>query len=170
MDERSNILALDPATICGWAHSSGEHGVWDLTSRDLGGVLRKMESALFSIHDRLGVRHIAYEDSFYGAINANTKLFHGATRGVIRMVAFDINASHRGYSPSTIKKQATGRGRDVSKDDMVEACRTQFGIEPSDHNAADAIWILYMARQGFYTANKNVKTKKVRRGKNARKK
>ena len=28
-----NILAIDPATVCGWAHSGAGSGVWDLSVR-----------------------------------------------------------------------------------------------------------------------------------------
>jgi len=46
-----NILALDPATKCGWAHSSGASGTWDLSVRrdESGGMrLLRLRSKLMS--------------------------------------------------------------------------------------------------------------------------
>ena len=52
---------------------------------------------------------------------------------------------YQGIPVGTIKKQATGKGN-ASKDDMVAAVRAR-GHSPADDNEADAIALLYLARE-----------------------
>jgi Holliday junction resolvasome RuvABC endonuclease subunit len=52
---------------------------------------------------------------------------------------------YQGIPVGTIKKQATGKGN-ASKDDMVAAVRAR-GHSPADNNEADAIALLYLARE-----------------------
>jgi hypothetical protein len=33
---------------------------------------------------------------------------------------------------------------------MIAACKTILGVDPGDDNEADALWILEMARQGYF--------------------
>ena len=52
---------------------------------------------------------------------------------------------YQGIPVGTIKKQTTGKGN-ASKDDMVAAVRAR-GHSPADDNEADAIALLYLARE-----------------------
>lgn len=172
---------MDPATVLGYAHSTGIYGSWTNRGQGLGQQLRFLERWLFEFHEtRATIRHVAYEDSFSGAINVNTRKYHGAIRGIIQAVCADIGATWQEIQPSSLKKQACGRAfvddgfqivkgkkrrkrRMVSKTEVIQATIEKFGITPDNDNVADAIWILFMARQGFERAGGALKTKKPRR-------
>jgi Holliday junction resolvasome RuvABC endonuclease subunit len=145
-----NILALDPATNCGWAHSSGASGTWDLSIRrdeSSGMRLLRLKSKLNACLDA-GVDLLVYE----AARNAGPKMqgalvVQATLQGVIVLWAEEKCIDYRGYSPREIKKHATGKGN-ANKDSMLAAAR-QRGWHPADDNEADALWILDLARSEY---------------------
>lgn len=141
------ILALDPASKCGYAHTSGERGCWHLKDGDarLADLFRQiMTCAEFNG----GIDLIAFEDASFGAVNPNTQAMHNELRGIIKFAAAHLGAKTVVYHPTTIKAFATGSGR-ADKEQMVKACRSVLGIETRDDNVADACFILEMAKQGY---------------------
>lgn len=139
------ILALDPATKCGWAHSAGPSGVWDLSiKRDESRGMRliRFRGKLNEIKDNVGIDVIVFEAarnakaSMQGALVTQAEL-----QGVLKTWCDDNDIDYRGYSPSEIKKHATGKGN-ASKEAMVEAAKQKFKKPIKDDNEADALWIL----------------------------
>lgn len=141
------ILALDPATKCGWAHSDGPSGTWDLSIRrdeSAGMRLIRLSGKLCEIKKSAGVDVVVFE----AARNASPKMqgalvVQATLQGVIVHWCEENGIEYRGYSPSEIKKHATGKGN-ASKDAMVAAARERFG-SVIDDNEADAIWLLDLA-------------------------
>jgi crossover junction endodeoxyribonuclease RuvC len=144
----TKILGIDPAARCGWAHSDGHHGVWDLvnkTDRHPGTRLERLRSNLYGIKRLLGVDLVAFEDAAFGSINANTAAMHNELRGVIKLIASEWSVPVELYKPSQIKKWLTGNGN-AKKDQMIRFVESMFGVRTSDDNVADGIAIMEMAK------------------------
>lgn len=144
----NKILALDTATSCGWAHSCGKSGVWDLSNKaDESREMRliRFRSKLQKIKKEYGIDLIVFE--------ASRNLRHGQAvklaaqwQAVIEMFCHDNNINYCGYSAKTIKKFATGNGN-ASKEQMMEAANAKWPkikLLTDDH--ADALWILEYAK------------------------
>lgn len=144
------ILALDPATKCGFAHSLGASGVWDLSVRkdeSSGMRLIRLRSKLDEFADHVDL--VVYE-SARNAKHANTVKVLGQIQGVVQVWVEDHDGvEHRGYSPSEIKKHATGKGN-ASKEAMVAAAVKRWpDLEVLDDNHADALWLLDLAMSEY---------------------
>ncbi len=146
-----NILALDPATHCGWAHTCGASGDWDLSvRRDESGGMRliRLNSKLKEIHESFGISLLVYEAARHampkmqGALVVQSEL-----QGCIKLFCETNGVEYRGYSPSEIKKFATGKGN-ANKKLMVQAAHERFGNVSSD-NEADALWLLELAKKEY---------------------
>lgn len=138
------ILALDPSTKTGWAHSSGMSGTWDLSiRRDESGGMRfiRLQGKLREILSLCGIELLVYEAARHSAPKMQGALVVQAQiQGVILAWCEENKIEYRGYSPSEIKKHATGKGN-AGKDLMVAEARKKFG-EIKDDNQADALWLL----------------------------
>jgi Holliday junction resolvasome RuvABC endonuclease subunit len=145
------ILAIDPATKCGWAHSVGASGVWDLSiRRDESGGMRLLrlraklnkasEAELPDVVVFEAARHAA--PKMQGALTVQAEL-----QSVIKVWCYDNSIEYRGYSPSEIKKHATGKGN-ANKDAILKAARQRWpDVEIVDDNEADALWLLDLAQK-----------------------
>lgn len=145
------ILALDPATACGWAHVAGDSGVWDLSVKkdeSKGMRLIRLRSYLNQVREKHGVELLVFEASrnskFGNAVKVAAQI-----QAVIEMWCYDNGVEYCGYSPKTIKLHATGNGN-ASKDDMKVAAGEKFpGVKIEDDNHADALCLLNMAVELF---------------------
>lgn len=153
-----NVLALDPATATGYAHSNGEHGVWDLNRNrwpDMpGGRLHKLRENILQVHAQWGpVELIAFEEASFGGASASGKqkiqmnviVFHNKIRGIIEETACDIGANLLPVNPASLKAWATDNGR-ATKQDMMRMLERHYELRVTDDNEADAIWILKWAQ------------------------
>ena len=141
-----NILALDPATKCGWAHSSGPSGTWDLsTRRDESGGMKLIR--LVSKLDELwcfgeGFSLLVYEAARHAMPKMQGALVHQAElQGCIKLWCETNRVQYRGYSPNEIKKHATGKGN-AGKPEMIAKAKTKWPGFIGDDNEADAKWLL----------------------------
>jgi Holliday junction resolvasome RuvABC endonuclease subunit len=142
------ILAIDPATTCGWAHSDGFSGVWDLSVRrdeSKGMRLLRLKGKIAEVHAATGVDLIVFEAS-RNSKNMSAVVLSAKFQGVIEAWATEKDVEYQGFSPAEIKKHATGKGN-ANKDAMMEAARRKWPHETiADDNHADALWILDLAR------------------------
>ena len=143
------ILAIDPATACGWAHSAGPSGVWDLR------ILRDESDGMRLIRMRSKLREIFLAHPFNllvfeAARNAMPKMqgalvVQAQIQSVVKVWCIDHEVQFRGYSPTEIKRHATGRGN-ANKAEMIAAAKLRWPSVPIiDDNHADALWILSLA-------------------------
>lgn len=144
------ILAIDPATACGWAHSNGASGVWDLSMRrdeSSGMRLLRLQGKLAEINELVGVAVVYYEAARNAAPKMQGSLVVGAElQATIKLWCESNHVEFCGVSPSTIKKHATGKGN-ASKQKMIEAAEQKWpDISIQDDNQADALWILDYAK------------------------
>lgn len=144
-----NILALDPATKCGWAHSCGKSGVWNMAiTADESKEMRlvRFRAELQKLHNKYGFDLIVFE--------ASRNLQHGPAvklaaqlQAVIELFCHDHQVKYKGYSPKTIKKFATGNGN-ASKEMMMEAANAKWPkIKLISNDHADALWLLEFAKE-----------------------
>lgn len=152
-----NILALDPATKCGWAHSAGPSGTFDLSIRrdeSAGMRLIRLEGKLNDVKSGSGIDLVVYEAArncapkMQGALVVQAML-----QGVLVAWCEKNGIQYRGYSPSEIKKHATGKGN-AGKDQMIAAAKQKFNLT-GDDNEADALWLLDLAKREYLTKEGN---------------
>lgn len=140
------ILALDPSTKTGWAYSGGGSGTWDLS-------IRRDESAgmrLIRLRSKLDVVQGSGLDLvvFEAARHAGPKMqgalvVQAEIQGVIKLWCEEHKIQYRGYSPTEIKKHATGKGN-ASKSMMVDAAEKKWKrvFEDVADDEVDALWLL----------------------------
>ena len=151
------ILALDPATRTGWCVMDGSFiasGTWDLSVRrdeSSGMRLIRLRTKLNEIHKETNVDLLVYE--------ASRNLRHGnpirvaaELQGVIQVWAIDNQIEFKGYSPSEIKKHATGKGNCDKNAMMVAAFNRWPDVHPTGpadwpSDEADARWLADLAVQ-----------------------
>lgn len=150
------ILALDVATKMGWAHSTGQSGVWDFSiKRDESGGLRLMRfrAKLEEIEALGGVDLVAFEAARHampgmqGALVAQSEL-----QGVLKEWCQSKNIDFKGYSPTAIKKHALSdvKGKKRTKQKMVQAAENKWPhLKIIDDNHADALWLLDLVMQEY---------------------
>ena len=144
---KGNVLALDPATNTGWAHSLGFEGTWNLkvkSDESSGMRLVRFRSKLDAIHEQLGFGLIAYEMAIVMPGRSSGSSVGKELQGVLKLWCEDRKVDYRSYSPSEVKKHATGRGR-ASKEMMIQAAQKKWRKVIEDDNIADALWILDLA-------------------------
>jgi Holliday junction resolvasome RuvABC endonuclease subunit len=148
------LLAIDPATMCGWAlgrdgqiHGSG---TWNLTIRrdeSAGMRLVRFRSKLDEMQSSGGGIDVLI---FEAARNAGPKMqgalvVQSEIQGVLKLWCETTGVDYRGYSPSEIKKHATGKGN-AGKPLMLQSAHDKWPeIRVIDDNEADALWLLDLA-------------------------
>lgn len=144
----TNILALDPASNTGWAHSNGQFGVWPLRLQGapLGEQHAKFEQYLERAIATMGCEVIATENAGFGSPNPEVQARHNERLGVIRLVAARHGIEVYAFHPSNIKSFATGDGH-ADKKAMVAACKRLLKITVTSDDEADAIWILELMKR-----------------------
>ena len=143
------ILAIDPATKCGWAHTCGASGTWDLSVRrdESGGMrLMRLHGKLNEIRDTVGVDVLVYEAARHAAPKMQGALVTQAMiQGSFLTWCEQHGVEYRGYSPSEIKKHATGKGN-AAKGLVLQKARERWPhLKIKDDNEADALWLLDLA-------------------------
>ena len=147
-----NILALDPATKTGWAtrHASW---TWDFSVRrdESGGMkLIRFRAKLEEVQKADPIDLLVYEAARHGAPKMQGALtVQAELQGVLKLWCEDRQIQYRGYSPSEIKKHATGKGN-VGKEVMRASANAKWP-PVFDDNQADALWLLDLARKEYET-------------------
>lgn len=144
-----NILALDIGTKMGWAHSLGMSGTFDFsTKRDesAGYKLIRLRSKLNMILGANGVDVLVFEAVRNASVKGRGAVVSMARmQGVIELWCEENNVEYKGFSPSAIKKHATGKGQ-CGKPAMIEAAKKKWSekeyLTDKDDNEADALWLL----------------------------
>ena len=145
------ILAIDPATKCGWAISRLVYGVWDLSTRadeSWGMKLLRFETKLNELVKEHDVGVVVYErpgGRFTKPVITQSKII-----GIVEAFCEENHIHYRGYSSKEIKKFATGKGN-AGKPAMIESAKDKLGYEGNDDNEADALWLLEMAINEYGT-------------------
>jgi len=145
-----NILALDPATKCGYAHNQRrriQSGTWDFRNGHFDGAgmcFLKLRRRLYDFRD---FDLIVYEGvmGHTDAVYAQHK--YGGFHATITSFAEEHSIPYHGFPVGEIKKFWTGRG-DAGKEQMIHKARLE-GFNPADDNEADAIAIWHLGHHCF---------------------
>ncbi len=141
-------LALDTATKTGYCYADGQSlrsGVWMLSgsgSEHAGKPFQRLREFILDAHRAWRFRRLVFEASAYGGDFLAVKQFHNAARGVMLLVACELDLTWAEYVPATIKAFA-GNGR-FKKHDMIHALHRHYPdlANITSHDIADAVWLL----------------------------
>lgn len=142
------ILAIDPATNCGWATDTAS-GTWDLNVKkdeSKGMRLIRLRAKLKEVIKSEGINLIVFERP--AGMHKNPIIMQSELQSVIKVYCEDNKLDYRGFSASEIKKFATGKGN-CNKEAMVAAAQDKYGLVGNDDNQADALHLLNLAKS-FY--------------------
>jgi len=139
------ILALDPATKTGWAHSDGTSGSWALAARagDHDGQPHlRLANLVAGIIKTKGCGLLAFESSpFVGTDRTAATLSKGSEfRGVLLLVAARLEVAVLTVNPMTLKAWATGSGL-ANKEQMRASYRRFYDVDVTDPDECDALWV-----------------------------
>jgi Holliday junction resolvasome RuvABC endonuclease subunit len=143
------ILALDPATHCGWAINKSLYGVWDLTPKRDESIAMRLLRLRSKLNEVLVCEHInlvVFERP--GGQHKNAIIVQSELQGQIKVVCEDHSIIYRAYSSQEIKKFATGKGNS-GKPAMIKAAQEKYGYEGLNDNEADALHLLYLAKSMY---------------------
>lgn len=139
-----NILAIDPATNCGWA-TKDVFGVWKLKpmrDESMGMRLIRFKAKLLEVIEAEKITLVVFERP--AGRNVNAVIVHAELQAVIKTVCEEQKVEYRAYSASEIKSHATGKGNS-GKPLMIEAAGRIRGYAGNDDNEADAICLYDLA-------------------------
>ena len=150
------ILAVDQATITGWAHSDGAYGIWDLRiKKDESNGMRliRFECKLREVYNGPGIELIVFETvSVASGKRANMESFKFGAKlqAIIERFCEENEVECCSFHLNTIKKHALpGKGK-RDKAAMVAAAKVKWpDKEIIDDNVADALWILDLAQEDY---------------------
>ena len=145
-----SILAIDPATQLGWAKWDGKKiksGTISFENKQFDGAgMRYLKFQTWLSEQLTGVSLVAYE-----AVMQHSSVYashiYGGWLCVIQSKCEDLGIPYTGVPVGTVKKFWTGSGS-ATKKDMIKSARDR-GHNPKDDNEADALAILYYARENF---------------------
>lgn len=138
------VLALDIASVTGWAISKTEYGTWDFKTRkdeSMGMKLIRFRNKLNEVKDLTKFNLIVYERAagrFKNSIIHEAKLI-----GLVEEWCETNHIEYRSYSAKEIKKFATDKGN-AGKPAMIKAAKDKLGYTGNNDNEADALWLLML--------------------------
>ena len=147
----TTILALDLGTTTGWALASRDGHITSGSQsfkpqRFEGGGMRflRFKRWLTDIKQcNDGIDQVVFEE-VRRHVGVDAAHAYGGFIGQLTAWCEHHQIPYQGIPVGTIKKHATGKGN-ASKDEMVASVRAR-GHAPADDNEADAIALLYLAR------------------------
>ena len=146
------IRALDLGTQTGWALTSRDGSITSGSQsfkpqRFEGGGMRflRFKRWLTDIKQcNDGIDQVVFEE-VRRHVGVDAAHAYGGFMGQLTAWCEHHQIPYQGIPVGTIKKHATGKGN-AGKDEMVAAARAR-GHAPTDDNEADAIALLYLARE-----------------------
>lgn len=143
----ASVLGLDLATQTGWAYFDDHNrlgGVWDLSpGKDQSRPVRLHRLWRYLNDLNISLDVVAYEQP--GSLHGAARKILPALQGVAELWAFQKGFDIETYTPSQVKKFATGNGR-ASKEEMMEAAEKEWpGVVIVRHDQADAMWVAELA-------------------------
>jgi Holliday junction resolvasome RuvABC endonuclease subunit len=141
------ILAVDPATTCGWALSRDVYGTWNLNvlkDESWGMRLIRLEGKLKEIYKTFpSIKVIVYERP--GGKHANSMMTQSKIIGTIEKFCAYHEIEYKGYSSGSIKVFSGNKGG-CNKKLVIDAAKKKLGYEGNNDNETDALWLLELAK------------------------
>src|SRR3990167_1157540 len=102
----------------------------------------RLVAKLGDLKFNLGIDLVVFEAARNAAPKMQGALVHQAKlQGCIELWCCQNSVNYRGYSPTEIKKHATGKGN-ANKDAVIAAAKIKWQDFSGDDNEADAKWLL----------------------------
>ncbi len=142
------ILALDLATVTGWATDthSGTENFRKRAGDSRGMIYIRFEAWLVDAGGLLEPELIVYERPHARGRAAN-ELLNGLL-AILQKYCEQCGIEYTDCPSTTLKKFATGRGN-AGKEEMMAAYRQRWGVDPQDDNECDARWLNAWAQEQF---------------------
>ena len=143
------VLAIDPASLLGWAISRTLYGVWNLKTRkdeSIGMKLIRLRAKLNELNLVEKIDVVVYERP--GGRHTNPIIHQAKLIGIIEEWCEENKIIYKAYSSKEIKKYATGNGN-ASKEKMIQAASEKLGYCGNDDNEADALWLLELFNNDY---------------------
>jgi hypothetical protein len=144
------ILALDLATITGWALRTADGQILSATvsfkpSRYDGGGIRylRFRAWLDSMAQNAGRIGVVHYEEIRRHLSTDAAHVHGGLLATLTAWCEQQSIPYQGVPVGTIKRFIAGKGN-ADKQAVIEAVRAR-GFRPADDNEADAIAILLWA-------------------------
>lgn len=146
------ILTLDLATTTGWAIRSSDGMITSGTvnfknDRYQGGGMRylKFKRFLDELNQAAGPVRTVYFEEVRRHVGVDAAHVYGGFMAHLTAWCEQHEIPYQGVPVGTIKRHATGKGN-ASKSMMIEAAKRR-GHDPADDNEADALAIMYWAKE-----------------------
>lgn len=138
------VLAIDPGLVTlAWARSDGRFGALKPGARrDVDRLLWLRDAVLHLVSAWSHTVVVLERPSFASRGNAVVSL--GELHGVLKVALREAGVPVAVVAPGTLKRYASGRGNAPKELVLVEAVK-RLGYDGSDHNVADALFLLHMA-------------------------
>lgn len=134
------ILALDIATVTGWATETTS-GTWNLKpnrGESEGMRVVRFKAKVKELIELEKITLIAYERP--AGMHKGSIMVASEMVGVLKDLCEELKVNYASYSATEIKKYATGKGNS-NKEKMIESAKIKFKIDILDDNHADALWL-----------------------------
>lgn len=153
---KGRIVALDPATACGFAVYDLDigqliSGVWKLAPRRHESAGMRFVKLISSLREIDGVVAIYYEEVRRHLGTSAAHIYGGLVASIqTYCIGQTPEITYCGVPVGTIKKHATGKGN-ASKDLMKSTAIAKWPAEMvADDNQADALWLLSYALKTYH--------------------
>ena len=143
---KNNVLALDIASRTGWCTSIA-HGVWDLRPKrdeSKGMRLIRLNQKLREIISSMQINFVVFEMA--AGLHHSSIATESEMIGVVKLFCEQNGITYRSYTPTEVKKFATGKGN-ASKDLMILSAKDKLGYDGFSNDEADAMWLYKMAEE-----------------------
>lgn len=156
-----NILAIDPAKRCGFAHSNGRFGAWLLGSNPAA-RLQRLDVYIHAAIRRWPTDVIAYESATFGSRHVHAMRRHNELAGVIELCAAKLGVKCWSFPPTQWKALALACGN-ADKLRVMRLLELIYGLRVADPDVADALGILKAAERGPPPESRKQAARRVRR-------
>lgn len=148
----TNILALDLGTKTGWSLSTSNDRIVSGTENFKASRFQSSDRRFFNfkkwlteIKNKYDGVDVVYYEEVRKHIGVDAAHIYGGFKATLTVWCEHHQIPYVGVPVGTIKKHATGKGNS-NKQAMIDSARSK-GHFPEDDNEADAIAILYFAKE-----------------------
>ena len=141
---RHNLLALDPATVCGYA-TWEKWGEWNFKAskkRNDNKTYLDFYTTLKAFIIENDIKGMMVESPTMHRFNAAQFLLR--FQGIIVLLGQELDVEVDFINPTSVKKLITNNGK-ASKEDMILAIKNKYGKTVATDNIADALGVFYFA-------------------------
>lgn len=155
------ILSIDPGIHCGWACLNAQNpatcdlqsyvwGTWNLAGNRFEGAgfrFLRFKNCLETISIN-GLPDIVIYEEVRGHLGTDAAHLYGGIVSHLQAWCEEKKIPYSGVPVGTIKKHATGKGN-ADKDTMLLAAKNLWGLDVTNSDEADALFILHYACQNL---------------------